>query len=128
MINEIANLAFITDTTNKQISDKEPSVYFPAVNKAYPDALESQLITQDESLWKVDKFESFLEERRKLIARELNVFLDSIAKKKTSLLIKKQSLKDSSLPTKATHSSSRRPGATTPFKVTIKASRSKIPT
>ena len=92
LINEIANLAFITDTTNKQISDKEPSVYFPAVNKAYPDALESQLITQDESLWKVDKFESFLEERRKLIARELNVFLDSYRQKEDKPLDKETEL------------------------------------
>jgi len=76
-INEIANLAFITGATNKKISDREPEIYFPEVNQRYPGALTSQFITQDQSLWKVEKFEQFLEERRKLIAKELNSFLNS---------------------------------------------------
>ncbi len=76
-INEIANLAFITGTTNKKISDSEPEIYFPEVNQRYPDALDSQLITQDQSLWKVENFKQFLEERRESIAKELNNFLNS---------------------------------------------------
>ncbi len=93
-INEIANLAFITGATNKKISDREPEIYFPEVNQRYPGALTSQFITQDQSLWKVEKFEQFLEERRKLIANELNNFLDSYLQQDKQTLDSKSELEN----------------------------------
>ena len=74
-VNEIANRAFITRDANYEISDKKPCDYLPEVEKKYPGALEQQFIPTDISLWKVEKYDDFLEERRKLIADGINTFL-----------------------------------------------------
>lgn len=74
-VNEIANRAFITRDANYEISDKKPSYYLPEVQEKYPRALEQQFIPMDSSLWKVEKYDDFLEERRKLIADGINTFL-----------------------------------------------------
>ena len=80
-VNEIANRAFITRDADLRISDKEPSIYFPEVQKKYPGALEQQLIPADTSLWEVEKYDDFLAKRRELIAEEINVFLKELRKK-----------------------------------------------
>ncbi|MBK6856124.1 MAG: DUF262 domain-containing protein [Microthrixaceae bacterium] len=70
-INDIANLAFIGSTTNKQISAKTPSVY----RQSYPpDAFEAQLIDFDEWGEEATDYESFLAARRVAIADALNEF------------------------------------------------------
>ncbi len=76
-INEIANSALITASTNIQISDKSPDKYFEDVIKKYPNALSSQLIPENPELWKGENFMEFLSARRKLIADEMNSFLEN---------------------------------------------------
>lgn len=71
-INDIANFAFISSTTNKQVSDKTPATY--RVN--YPAArLEAQLVHFE--LWgdSASDFEEFLRRRREAIAQDLNTFV-----------------------------------------------------
>ncbi len=77
IVNEIANMAIITDITNLKISDQEPSVYLPRIVSHYPTALSSQFVPADADLWKSENFELFLKRRRILIADALNLFLDS---------------------------------------------------
>ena len=78
LVNEIANRAFLTAKTNiGQISNKEPENYFPEIIENYgKQALTNQLIPLDKSLWEIDNYEEFLKERRKLIAEEINKFIN----------------------------------------------------
>jgi len=77
-VNEIANRAFITRDTNYSISDKAPGDYLPVVKSEYPEALEKQFIPENSSLWKAEKFDDFLLERRNWIAKEINKFLHNL--------------------------------------------------
>ncbi|MDA7999849.1 MAG: DUF262 domain-containing protein [Alphaproteobacteria bacterium] len=75
-INDICNLVFISGSTNRRISDKEPSVYLPeVVEKNGEDALVKQCIPTNPALWRVDAYDMFLDERRDLIADRLDRFL-----------------------------------------------------
>lgn len=77
-VNEIANRAFITRDTNFEISAKKPSDYLPEIEKKYPGALEKQFIPIDQRLWELENFEEFLIARRKIIANEINRFLEEL--------------------------------------------------
>ena len=73
---DIANLAFISGKTNRQISDKPPSQYFPqlAQDSGF-EAFRAQCIPTDARLLEVEKYKSFLAERRRLVSQRLNEFL-----------------------------------------------------
>ena len=77
-VNEIANRAFLTASSNKQISAKPPEEYLAAIEEKYPGALLAQFVPIDPELWKVDRFPDFLAARREIIARKLNEFMDSL--------------------------------------------------
>ena len=73
---DIANLAFIGGKTNRQISDKSPSQYFPGLlKKSGLPAFDAQCIPTIAELLGVENYKSFLLERRRLIAQRLNTFL-----------------------------------------------------
>lgn len=78
LINEIANLAFLTKQANLGISASKPDVYLPKVIAKYPEALKQQAIPQNSALWAIEKFEPFLAERRMLLAEAINTFMDSL--------------------------------------------------
>lgn len=75
---EITNRAIVTQKENRTKSNKDAFTYLTEVKKTHPTALKLQLIPEDESLWKIENYEEFLKERRKLLARELNKFLENI--------------------------------------------------
>lgn len=73
---DIANLAFIGGKTNRQISDKAPSQYFPSlIQRAGLGALEAQCIPTDPGLLDAGQYKLFLAERRKAVSQRLNEFL-----------------------------------------------------
>lgn len=73
---DIANLCFIGGKTNRQISDKQPSQYFPPlIEKSGSAPFEMQCIPTAQSLLGVDNYKEFLRERQALIAKRLNDFL-----------------------------------------------------
>jgi hypothetical protein len=75
---DIANLSFIGGKTNRQISDKAPAEYFPALsNKSGHAVFEAQCIPTDPSLLTAEHYEDFLRGRRTLIAERLNQFLEA---------------------------------------------------
>jgi hypothetical protein len=78
MVNEIANLAFLTKQANVKISAADPLGYLKDVKQKHPGALEAQFVPMDESLWKVENYEDFLKARRALIAEGINHFMDSL--------------------------------------------------
>jgi hypothetical protein len=82
--NEIANMAFISGSLNRSLSNKEPSEYFPGViDLRGVDALSGQLISIDPSLWDIQNYRSFLEHRRSALASALNEFFDGILGERT---------------------------------------------
>lgn len=73
---DIANLAFISGKTNRQIADKPPSQYFPLLlQKSGREAFRAQCIPTDSRLLEVDAYKPFLDERRRLVSQRLNEFL-----------------------------------------------------
>lgn len=78
MVNEIANLVFLTERANKQIRNTEPQQYLKQVMKKYPKALKSQFVTEKEDLWRIKNFEDFLRERRRTIAKKINKFMKNL--------------------------------------------------
>jgi hypothetical protein len=78
MVNEIANRAFLTASSNIPLSDTEPSDYLPGIEQKYPGSLTKQFIPSDPSLWKVERYEDFLNARRELLAKKLNEYLASL--------------------------------------------------
>jgi hypothetical protein len=85
MVNEIANLAYLTKQANLGISAKKPEAYLPKVLAKYPDALNQQAVPQAPGLWDVKQFETFLALRRKLLADSINTFMDSLLAEKQSV-------------------------------------------
>lgn len=75
---EITNRAILTQVANRKKSDELAENYLKAVKQKFPSALKLQVIPEDENLWKVENFEQFLEVRRKMLAEELNDFLNNI--------------------------------------------------
>lgn len=78
MVNEIANLAFLTKQANIKISDADPLAYLKEIKNKDPEALGAQFVPMDEALWTVDKFPEFLAARRSLIAQGINDFMDGL--------------------------------------------------
>jgi hypothetical protein len=73
---DIANLCFIGGKTNRQISDKAPAEYFPAIlDRSGPAVFEAQCIPTDPTLLAIDDYSLFLETRRERVAARLNEFL-----------------------------------------------------
>ncbi|SVE37654.1 uncharacterized protein METZ01_LOCUS490508, partial [marine metagenome] len=77
-INALANMCFLTAECNIKISDSDPSDYMPKSAAEQPGALESQWITTDPALWRVDRFHDFLADRRERLAKATNQFLESL--------------------------------------------------
>jgi hypothetical protein len=75
---ELTNRAFLTQVGNRSKSAAHAADYLAEVKQRFPKALELQCIPEDPELWKIENYELFLEERRKMLAMNLNVFLDKI--------------------------------------------------
>lgn len=73
-INTFANYAILSKDGNLDVGNEEPASYFSR-HKISTDDLNAQCIPQEETLWRVDQYSSFLEERRKLLAEQCNKFL-----------------------------------------------------
>jgi hypothetical protein len=71
-VNAIANFCLQTKGTNLNIGNRLPEEYFPEIEQKHPGAIASQWIPMDEALWKIERYEDFLEARRELLAEEAN--------------------------------------------------------
>lgn len=78
IVNTIANYAFITKDTNLEISNRYPEECIPEYIRKTPGAIESHWIPTEPALWKLDRCEDFLSQRRVLLAAGANAFLDSL--------------------------------------------------
>lgn len=75
---EITNRAILTQIANRTKSAKPAQGYLAEVQETFPGAIELQSIPGNPELWKIENYEEFLEERRKLLADQLNSFLEGI--------------------------------------------------
>jgi hypothetical protein len=75
---ELTNRAILTQVANRTKAASDACDYLATVKAKFPKALELQCIPEDEELWKIENYERFLEERRKLLAKHLNAFLEKI--------------------------------------------------
>jgi len=80
---ELTNRAILTQVANRTKSSADPDTYLKNVQSKFPNALELQCIPPDQSLWTLSNYEQFLEARRRLLAKELNTFLEGITKTDT---------------------------------------------
>ncbi len=79
-INAVANFTFLTQDTNVVISDRDPAQYLAEYADRNPEAIASHWIPMDRNLWKLENYTDFLAERRKLLAKAANEFLNSLVK------------------------------------------------
>jgi len=75
-INDIANIAFLSQRANVSILNSPPKTYLKNVEA---ERLKAQLIPIDETLWDIDNFRKFLEERRKLLSEAINSYLSDLS-------------------------------------------------
>lgn len=87
IVNQIANLAFLTKQANLKISNADQLGYLREVEQKFPGALAEQFVPMNESLWTVDRFEDFLAERRRLIAEGSNQFMDNLIAEEPEQLV-----------------------------------------
>lgn len=78
IVNEIANRAFLTADSNWTLCDDRPENYFQEVRDKYPGAMEKQFVPTASGLWGMDKYEDFLRQRRKLIAKAFNTLMKAL--------------------------------------------------
>lgn len=78
-INCLGNLTFIDPSINSEIGDTPPEIYFKDYVSKDHDIFDRHMIPADPKLWKVDKFEEFLEARLKLIWRKTAELLQEMA-------------------------------------------------
>lgn len=76
---EITNRAILTSAENREKSAMFAHIYLKQVKQKFPNALKLQCIPENEDLWKVENYELFLETRRKILATELNTYLQNIS-------------------------------------------------
>jgi len=76
-INHIGNLTFIQEGKNKELQDRLPEDYLIEFDK---EILQKHFIPMDQNLWKLDKYEEFIEKRTELIWNSLSNFIKKLEK------------------------------------------------
>jgi hypothetical protein len=81
LVNDIANIAFLTKRNNAIKGNRLPQEYFRTIiNERGEEALTAQNITLDDSLWSLENYELFLQDRRKKIVQGINNLMNSLEK------------------------------------------------
>ncbi len=76
---EITNRVILSQDGNFKKSATPAEEFLNKASKKFPESLKLQSIPDDVELWKLENFEKFLEERRRILADELNKFLNGLA-------------------------------------------------
>src|SRR5579859_1359263 len=76
MVNQVANLAFLSQRANARISASAPDSYLSTLQTAW---LQAQYVPTDPALWILERYEDFVLDRRKLLTTAINDLLASLA-------------------------------------------------
>jgi len=87
-VNEIANRVPMTKSGNMDIFNQAPVEYLRKVEQANPGNLDKFMIPQDKELWKIDNYEQFLAQRRRLLSKAINNFMGELMTEAQSIVIK----------------------------------------
>lgn len=79
---ELTNRAILTKVANRTKSAMDAAVYLADVKERHPTSLSLQCVPEDPELWKLENYEDFLDARRKVLAKNLNEFLEGITETK----------------------------------------------
>jgi len=71
-IDDVANVAFLSQKANRKILKSSPSEYLPKIEK---ERLRCQLVPLSEELWAIEHYRDFLTERRRMFTQSINNFL-----------------------------------------------------
>ena len=74
VINTFGNYVVISKSCNLDVLAEEPATYMQRMRISNRE-LEKQCIPSDRDLWRVDRYDAFLKERRRLLATAVNAFL-----------------------------------------------------
>lgn len=74
-INDIANIAFLTQQANVEILDSDPLLYLSKIDKR---RLDDQFVPTYQEMWKIDRYDDFCNERRRLIAMAINEYFQKL--------------------------------------------------
>jgi len=75
---EFTNRAILTQVGNRKKSAAPAKNYLSTVKEKFPKSLGLQCIPENEELWELENYEDFLAERRRMLAKALNSFLEGI--------------------------------------------------
>lgn len=75
LIDDASNIAFLTEKANRKISNAKPEEYLAEIDEK---KLEKQFVPLDKNLWKIENYERFLHQRRKIIVETINAYLNSL--------------------------------------------------
>lgn len=76
IIDQVANLAFLSGKANGTITSRQPGEYLPKIEEA---RLRAQSVPIEPALWTLDRFEAFAQERRQLLADGINKLILSLS-------------------------------------------------
>ncbi len=74
-VDQVANLVFLSAGISKSVANRFPVEYLVEIDEQ---RLRSQSVPLQRDLWKVDQFEGFILQRRKLLADAINQLLQSL--------------------------------------------------
>jgi hypothetical protein len=77
-VNAIANFTFLTQNTNRIVTNRDPGEYLSEYVGRNPGVIESHWIPMNPELWSVDRYLEFLDARRELLAEAANDFLQNL--------------------------------------------------
>ncbi len=77
-IDDIANITYILEDSNREIGSKEPAKYLREID---PKILDAHFIPLNQNLWHVNNYREFLEARRRAIVYFVNSVIRQVAEK-----------------------------------------------
>lgn len=75
-VNDIANITFLSSSTNESSGNNPPSQYL--ITETTREIRKAHYIPEDRELWKTENFIDFLETRREMLAKSMSAFLKSL--------------------------------------------------
>jgi hypothetical protein len=75
-VDQVANLVFLSQRANTKIRSQPPEQYLSSID---PYRLQAQYVPINADIWKLEKFENFVLERRTLLADAINHLLQSLS-------------------------------------------------